>query len=378
MISAFYFPDFCCLVKVPVPKVEANKLFRLEALRGFAALYVFAGHLIVGRLDIKHGLLSILFRFGQEAVMLFFLLSGFVIYYSYSTGRDQSFTGYFKRRWLRIYPIFILALLLSWFLGGAKINGELGKALIGNLLMLQDFSFGKPGVWVDTFCGNSPLWSLSYEWWFYMMFYPLYNFVAPHRRQWVVIAISLGGLLTGFVCPNQISRFALYFIIWWGGAEMARTYLSGRAITLNSQKACLGALVVFATALLASVACWRESGRALMWGVHPFLEARHFSAALGLMVGGILWARWKWRGFSGLLGWFVWVAPISYGIYVLHFPILMNVGWLPAGLSSGTQIFISITVVLLVAFLAEIYCQPLVKRMFAWRPSTRPVLTSDL
>jgi peptidoglycan/LPS O-acetylase OafA/YrhL len=74
-------------------------------------------------LEIKHGLLSFLFRFGQEAVMLFFLLSGFVIYYSFSLGKDKSFQGYFQRRWLRIYPIFIFALLIGRCLSGAKMGG---------------------------------------------------------------------------------------------------------------------------------------------------------------------------------------------------------------------------------------------------------------
>ena len=61
----------------------AGKLDKLEALRGAAALYVVFHHTIpydsrLFNLPVGH-----LMRFGQEAVILFFLLSGFVINYSF-------------------------------------------------------------------------------------------------------------------------------------------------------------------------------------------------------------------------------------------------------------------------------------------------------
>lgn len=136
-------------------------------LRGFAAAYVFAGHLLLARLPQGFGGARFLLSFGQEAVMVFFLLSGFVIFHSTHQHRDKSFAGYFYRRWKRIYPIFLLALglawLVAWVSSGVK-PAVSGRELAGNLLMLQDFGFAKPGVWVTPFLGNLPLWSLSYEW----------------------------------------------------------------------------------------------------------------------------------------------------------------------------------------------------------------------
>jgi len=55
--------------------------------------------------------IGILLRFGQEAVILFFLLSGFVINYSYKNGRDKSFGSYFFKRATRIFiPLFVVFL----------------------------------------------------------------------------------------------------------------------------------------------------------------------------------------------------------------------------------------------------------------------------
>jgi peptidoglycan/LPS O-acetylase OafA/YrhL len=56
-----------------------RKINILEAVRGGAALYVFLGHFIISLIVNKNSLFLIPFRFGQEAVILFFLMSGFVI-----------------------------------------------------------------------------------------------------------------------------------------------------------------------------------------------------------------------------------------------------------------------------------------------------------
>jgi peptidoglycan/LPS O-acetylase OafA/YrhL len=55
-----------------------KKLEILEFGRGFAAFYVLMHHLR----PLRDTPFDILFRFGQEAVILFFLVSGFVIYLS--------------------------------------------------------------------------------------------------------------------------------------------------------------------------------------------------------------------------------------------------------------------------------------------------------
>ena len=84
------------------------KLWRLEAIRGFSALYVVIHHTI-NNLSLFGINIGLLFRFGQEAVILFFLISGFVIGYSYHSGSDKSFKNYFSKRFFRIYiPLFFV------------------------------------------------------------------------------------------------------------------------------------------------------------------------------------------------------------------------------------------------------------------------------
>lgn len=89
---------------------EKKRLEKLEAIRGFAAIYVVFYHLFASGIVIFGVNLSFLFRFGQEAVILFFLLSGFVIYHSFIKSKDHSnFKVFFWKRFLRIYiPLIIV------------------------------------------------------------------------------------------------------------------------------------------------------------------------------------------------------------------------------------------------------------------------------
>jgi len=144
-----------------------HQLQKLEALRGFAALYVLVHHISSSYLGLKTSIVGLPFRFGQEAVMVFFLLSGFVIHYSFQLSSRHCFAEYLIKRTRRIYPIFIIALFLSLLVSllnsAHLIREEVVTSFFGNILMLQDHP-GRPTPWILPFCGNDPLWSLAYEW----------------------------------------------------------------------------------------------------------------------------------------------------------------------------------------------------------------------
>jgi peptidoglycan/LPS O-acetylase OafA/YrhL len=131
-----------------------GKLHKLEAIRGFAALYVVGSHLFDREFYILGHNLAFLFKFGQEAVTVFFVLSGFVIQYSFARSRDKSFTVYFMKRFTRIYiPLFVVY-ILSYILYenfSTPRSTPLIPHLIGNVFMLQDIYSAKPNVICDPF-----------------------------------------------------------------------------------------------------------------------------------------------------------------------------------------------------------------------------------
>lgn len=120
------------------------------------------------------------------AVLVFFLLSGFLISYSTIRKLNQpagySFTQYFIERFSRIYSAFIPALLFILLLdfisikmmpGGYQYHDAFNaKTFFGNVLMLQDFPFIKhtPVHSLTSFGSARPLWTLAIEWWIYLFF----------------------------------------------------------------------------------------------------------------------------------------------------------------------------------------------------------------
>ncbi len=337
-------------------------------LRGFAAIYVFAGHMLFERGLSKSGGVGFLFRFGQEAVMLFFIISGFVIFHSTHHHANKSFRSYFLRRLKRIYPIFLFALLVSYLsvrlTGSIPADWRIGSGFLGNVMMFQDFGTGKPGVVVDPFCGNLPLWSLSYEWWFYMMFYPIYSYVSPRFQQTLVFVLSLIGVVSYWCFPNQVSLFLMYFILWWSGVEVARTMAQGHPASIRTQSRTISALLIISTLVAGMAVSYVRHGGALSFGIHPILELRHFLSCLLLLCGGLWWAGKSWRGFETVFRHFAVFAPISYGVYVLHYPLAVRGSYLSGLLSRPWDLLGYIAVTFALAYVAEVPFQRLNNRIF--------------
>jgi peptidoglycan/LPS O-acetylase OafA/YrhL len=154
--------------------VVKAKLGSLTGLRFLAAMAVVFRHfsalgafsLIIQRV-VSHGFV---------AVSFFFVLSGFVLTYSYSDG-EGAFRGTLKAfywsRLARIYPAYLLATVASilpfyWLLHGAHgVAGATARAVGGGVMVA-----GLVQSWLPWTVGyvNSPAWSLSVEAFFYLMF----------------------------------------------------------------------------------------------------------------------------------------------------------------------------------------------------------------
>jgi peptidoglycan/LPS O-acetylase OafA/YrhL len=105
---------------------------------------------------------------GKTAVMVFLMISGISVGYSFHAN-DK---GFIKRRFLRIYPLYFIVvlgtILLQYHLGSPyHVNNEnfiaAGNATsIANLLLLQ-------GVIAIDLTFNNPVWSLSVEFFLYLI-----------------------------------------------------------------------------------------------------------------------------------------------------------------------------------------------------------------
>lgn len=348
---------------------SGGKIKLVEALRGIAALYVFAHHFAHDYLALEHPRISRLFVFGQVAVLVFFVLSGFVISFSTSArGKTLEFWPYFVRRFRRIYPIFCAALMLGYAMACVEAGAWVplrGRDLIGNLLMLQDGA--KAGTWFSPYWENSPLWSLSYEWFFYMGFFVVSKVLATSEwlQKYAVLAFGLLGALAYRLVPNQFSFFAMYFIIWWSGVEFAREYARTGFITVRKQWVNVALIAVMSVPFALAVLAARRAGSALSLYEHPLIELRHFATALVLLVFGLVWNALGFWGLRRATRFGLWFGQLSYALYVFHRPMLSLLSryrltpWLVADLALWLG-----PLTILLAYTFEVLLQPRINRFF--------------
>jgi peptidoglycan/LPS O-acetylase OafA/YrhL len=145
-------------------------------------------------------------RLGTESVLLFFVLSGFLVG---GISMEKSLAGRFSPwkyavdRFTRIYTPLTPALLLALAICVAwRMPFGWGNFFV-NLFSLQ-------GVFGEPFPASGALWSLSYEVWFYILFGALIGLAKPGSR----------GLKAALVVASAFvfSRLdVVYLLVWVGG-----------------------------------------------------------------------------------------------------------------------------------------------------------------
>ena len=134
----------------------------------------------------------------------------------------------------------------------------------------------KPGAFVQPHADNMPPWSLSYEWWFYMMFYPINRWVPVRRQKFVVLGPCVAVMIANQFAPCSVFNCLVFFVIWWTGVEFAREFLDTGNVTVKRQGIML--------ALLAVPAAWYGlllveavgAGRKILFIKFPFVDFRNF------------------------------------------------------------------------------------------------------
>jgi peptidoglycan/LPS O-acetylase OafA/YrhL len=338
---------------------RGQKIPALDAVRGFAALYVVIAHIVHFMSD--GSLIRLVFRFSQEAVILFFLLSGAVIYLSQATRQDQRFIPFFVRRFRRIYFPFVICLVVTTVVVGAVRGFDDFRAtdLFGNILMLQDA--GKPGGFVNNYMYNNALWSLSYEWWFYLMFFPLWKRLCAQKCSgiWYVLGMSLLAWFGYLLAPSHLWLVVAYFILWWAGLELCRAYVERGRVDWIGVRTPVCVLSIMAAA--SAIPVLTADRATLDFGLFPLLIVRHFLMAVFIVAALVAWSKLGFRGYRWTLRPFRLVAPISYAVYVLHYPILVD--WGLHGATNAMLLFVCVPVLLVLSWLVEVRWQP---KVDAW------------
>jgi peptidoglycan/LPS O-acetylase OafA/YrhL len=297
----------------------------LTGLRFFLALWVILHHLVSKgmMLDLWNQSLPyaarIFFEQGHVAVRTFFVLSGFVLAqgYAFSKWRREDLMSYGVARFSRVYPVYLLSLLVvAYFIVEFLLSPMTSSS--GKLATVAAYGLVLQGWMQDPGAGwNTPAWSLSCEFFFYLCLPPLLIWLGRRSRMrlWTLLAIAvvlpvvlrragvpmtwkpilhLGDFLVGIAAAH------IYTLV-----RTSRTGLLRHGYWLYLPAIVVGTLVIVFPEILSGLT---DLGTAL--------RPLNGILVLGLALGGGVFARFLSSAIAQYLG------QVSYSMYILHVPLL--------------------------------------------------------
>lgn len=298
---------------------HALRLKSLQAGRGIAAVLVVLYHNNVEVFDREkywpHNPFPLLFNFGHAGVEYFFVLSGFIIFYTHWDDIGHPFVAarYLWRRFVRVYPVYwvVLSIVCTvYFLMPHFGEGweRSSSALISSALLI---------VW-NMHDYTMPLSILVVAWTLYheVLFYFLFAIAILNLRLGtILLTLWLGAsLLMLFVIPST-DMLSFYFApvhLLFGFGMGAALLIRLKKIRLPRFTAIAGILV-----FLTSAACELSSP-----GLIP-LSFRSLPYGLGSVLAVLGLAEWERSGSLRIPSILVFLGDASYAIYLLHLPILI-------------------------------------------------------
>jgi peptidoglycan/LPS O-acetylase OafA/YrhL len=281
---------------------------------------------------------------GTVGVAIFFVVSGFCIHLSHERSRDKDLAIFFLRRFFRIYPPYLVALLIFAFIfpetrldfSSAHLHSRphyvfSSIQLVGHLALVHNLSS------YTAWSINGVFWTIAVEVQLYLL-YPLLLFLAKRLGWigvlWMTAAIEMS--LRGYSIslgpdPVWLSMNPLFFWFSWSiGAALAEAYLKGQTLPFGG-----GPLLFFPLLVLISSQ------------VKPLT---HFTFPLAALSTACVISQWLKNpslapSASGRGAFFYThlrsAGVVSYSFYLLHGPLL---SWWGQGLGmvlgSHPQVFV--------------------------------------
>jgi peptidoglycan/LPS O-acetylase OafA/YrhL len=250
----------------------------------------------------------------RAAVVVFFCLSGFVITSSIREATRQrkfALTDFALRRVARIYPPYLLAIVISWLASLYLARTELRSSTEVAIEITRSLLFLNGGQDIVT-AMDGPLWSLRLE----VIAYAVAGLLAFALTNWRTARVHAGivlvvALILAFVTPFVLT-FGLSSLTWFAFGAIAARY---RGALIRCRFVWLGALTLFVLGIpLTASSLWAI-------GAADTLPAMGFQAVFAALVAS--WIAALSADEMTSLSAFHQLGSFAYTLYVIHFPILL-------------------------------------------------------
>lgn len=333
--------------------VSESKSILLHAVRWTAALIVLLGH---AQMYARQKAASAAFGWeylgdhAHAAVVIFFVLSGFVIAWSVDKSAQLTWKKYYVDRFSRIYSVLPVAIIFTVILD--RIGAHFSSSYENPLLIPQDhywlrflvnlFSVqGFQGFRVQ-FGSNPALWSIGYEFFYYIVFGLIFFW-----REIFHSRIKLASLVVLSLFVLAGAKITLYFLIWLLGFL---AYKLQKKLTLD-----VGYFWVF---LLSALAV----NHFVVYKALGSIEyLRDFS--LGLVIAALFVPA---TPLLGALKFHRFMADFSYSLYAFHMPVLFFAYFVILDESGSIKLFtiVAVLVCLVLAWSFSVFAE---KKRFMMR-----------
>ncbi len=286
----------------------AHRVNEIDLLRFVAALlvvlfhYAFRGYAADDYSQMPFPELAPAAKYGYLGVQLFFLISGFVILMTASSGSLQKFV---VSRIVRLYPAYWVCctatFLFILMVGGGRFSATVGQYLI-NMTMLNEF-IGVTSI-------DGVYWSLAVELKFYALVGLLLLVGQIHRAPWFLITWLVAAILLD-VFPVDRLRSALvtdYAPFFVAGATCFLVYSKGvtplRVVVI---------IVAWVDALRRSL----QSIKGLESYYHAEFDPYVITFAVSIFFAIMFLVAVRHTGFLGKRDW-VTIGALTYPLYLIH------------------------------------------------------------
>ncbi len=266
--------------------------------------------------------LSIPTPFLGYAILLFFLISGFCIHFPNSIENKKiDWKRYFYRRFWRIYPTYIAALIftagISYF---CKITWGYyswdPERIIRVALLSQNYPPANGPFWI-----NPSLWTIPLEIEFYILYPIIFSFIIGFRAK--VLGVFVLGLccLSIFLSNQGILwtsyTFLFFWPVWLSGAWIAEGYRKFRIQNFPNTFLVIGLILALSLAILSHIQNWVSWMQYFVWTIF-YILLFVFSLNNQELI--------NFRGIKKIMSVLGWLGKISFSLYLIHFPLFKLFG----------------------------------------------------
>lgn len=353
-------------------KISKDLSAYLDLLRFIAALAVLLGHMDQDGISIGWFPLA---HYSHEAVIVFFVLSGFIIHNNtFAVGLTAK--DYAIARISRIYSVAVPAVVFSvlvglavYFFAGSRLPTNYTpfqwSDIVSSLLFLNQ-------SWMNSahLTMNSPYWSLCYEVWFYVMF-GAFVFAKGAAR---IALVGVSALIAG---PAILLLMPVWLFGAWAAARWTTgiRWSSGLALFLFVLAPMLMVIVNLTSADLlirgalkeAVPAMWRlkSSQRFVTDWLLGFALALHLLAFSSLPSTCRVWLAERQKKLAQL-------ASFSFTLYLFHRPLTQIVGlYFPTWSESRWGAVVIAVAILVLCWLVSFATE---RQLPWWRQKVRSLL----